>query len=211
MNTRAFNKEQCVCVVCVSRMSSESSSEDELVQSQEHQNTNRNQNQNQNEIQNRKKVKPNRQLRQEPLKRLLKSFIVSNVVQNYITIGLRVLWAEKDYSDMFERRSQLEEIIKYIKHVSLFVTSITAMEKHEETYTGFAVWLALDWPEMTSHKFEHFFCKKIMKSGFNIASCTVLSGRGKKYFIFQHILSLPIEFFINYVKSTNASFPESLL
>jgi len=63
---------------------------------------------------------------------------------------------------MYERRSQLEDMIKQIKQVSLFITSITAMEKHEETFTGFAVWIALDWPQMTAHKFEHSICKKVI-------------------------------------------------
>jgi len=39
--------------------------------------------------------KRNLSLREIPLKTLLKTYIVANVVNKYITIGVRVLWKEK--------------------------------------------------------------------------------------------------------------------
>jgi len=116
--------------------------------------------------------KPNSTLREIPLKRILKTYIVSNVVDKYLTAGIRVLWKEKDFSDMFEKRSKLETVLKEIKQIVFYVNCVTALkETGDEIKAGFAFWIVYDWPESTLEKFENMVCKKFIEVGVKIASC----------------------------------------
>ena len=128
-------------------------------------------------------VTPNSTLREVPLKRCLKTFIVSHVIEKYMTVGIRVLWEEKDFSDMYEKRLQLEQLLTDIKEVVLIINCVTAMTEKETTKTGFCFWIAYDYPEVTSYKFEAYLCKKIMEKEIEISSCKGVKGRGKLFII----------------------------
>ena len=126
------------------------------------------------------KVKPNRVFRELPLKRALKSYVISTIIESYSTLGIRVLWKEKDYSDMYSRREELEQLFKTVPEIKIIISCVTAMEKGEELDTGFSFWLVFDWPDITVNKFEHMLCKKVLESGFKIATCKGVRGRGMK-------------------------------
>ena len=64
------------------------------------------------------KVKPNRVFRELPLKRALKSYVISTIIESYSTLGIRVLWKEKDYSDMYSRREELEQLFKTVPEIT---------------------------------------------------------------------------------------------
>lgn len=136
------------------------------------------------------KFKPNKSFREVPLRRALKSFIVSTVIESYVTMAIRVLWKEKNFSDMYVRREQLEKIFKDTPQIKMAISCVTAMERGEETDTGFCFWLAYDWPEITVNKFENLLCKKIIDTGVKIDSCKRIRARGMCYFIFTKLIYL---------------------
>lgn len=47
---------------------------------------------------------------------------------------------------MYARRQQLEEIVKGVKEIKMYISCVTAMTKDEDTETGFAFWIVYDWP-----------------------------------------------------------------
>ena len=111
---------------------------------------------------------PKDSLREPPLKRALKSYIVSLVTEKYLTIGIRVLWnGKEDFNEMWQKRLQLENILKSLKQIVMFIDCITAM-KSKEVKPGFAFWIAYDSAEFTSEAYENFICGKIMEHGFDI-------------------------------------------
>ncbi|XP_066931168.1 uncharacterized protein [Clytia hemisphaerica] len=112
-----------------------------------------------------KKFKPNRSFREVALQRTLKTYIISNIVESYNVLAIRVLWKEENYSDMFTRRQVL-------------ISCVTAMEKGEELNTGLSFWMTFGWPDITANKFENMLCKKIMESGVKIDSCKGVKPRG---------------------------------
>lgn len=59
-----------------------------------------------------KTFKLNKSLREKPLERALRTYVISTVCQSYLTLAIRVLWKKKDFSDMFARREKLENILK---------------------------------------------------------------------------------------------------
>ncbi|XP_066926777.1 uncharacterized protein [Clytia hemisphaerica] len=125
-----------------------------------------------------KKFKPNKSFREVALQRALKTYVISNIVDSYNVLAIRVLWKEENYSDMFTRRQDLENIFKDIVPVKVLISCVTAMEKGEELDTGLSFWMAFDWPDITANKFENMLCKKVMESGVKIDSCKGVKPRG---------------------------------
>ena len=82
-----------------------------------------------------KVFKPNKSLREKPLARALRTYVISTVCKSYLTLAIRVLWKEKDFSDMYARREQLKNILKAVKEIKMVIGCVTAMEKGEETDT----------------------------------------------------------------------------
>ena len=122
--------------------------------------------------------KPNNSLREPPLQRALKSFIVSYVNEKYLTIAIRVLWNEaEEFNTMWEQRLKLEGVLKGLKQVVLFIDCITAMQ-NKKISCGFAFWIAYDASEVTAEAFENFICEKILETGFNIQHCKRAKTRG---------------------------------
>ena len=70
---------------------------------------------------------PNLTLREEPLKRALKSYLVAPILSKYIVCSVRVLWRESDndLNDLYEKRRKLEGELERLKEVSLFIDCIT--------------------------------------------------------------------------------------
>ena len=134
---------------------------------------------------------PNSTLRENPLKRVLKTYVVSDVSSKYMTTAIRVLWSDKDFSEMYEKRIILESILREIKQIVMFINCVTSLkEKEHSIQSGFGFWIAYDWPEISCEKFENLICKKFIEAGMEIRSCKTVKGRGKKIFNFLHKLSL---------------------
>ena len=134
-------------------------------------------------------LKPRKELREIPLKRALKSFVIPHIVKNYEVVALRVLWKRPDFNDMQEMRSKLEAAIKGIKEVGIFISCITAQEErklkgqqHPEIKTGFSFWVAFEWPEHLIESFEDQICKTIIPIGVDIDQCKSLRARGNSNF-----------------------------
>ena len=121
---------------------------------------------------------PNLTLREIPLKRALKTYVISTVLKKYLTVGVRVLWKEEDYSRMYERRKFLEGLLKHMDEVKMTISCVTSMAKKEETMTGFSFWIVYDHPDITSSKFENMICKRFMEAGCRISYYKTLKGRG---------------------------------
>ena len=51
--------------------------------------------------------------------------------------------------------------------MKIIISCVTAMENGEELDTGFAFWLAFDWPDINFNEFETMLCKTIMEFRFN--------------------------------------------
>ena len=126
-----------------------------------------------------KEFKPNKSFREMPLKRALRSYVVSTVCKSYLTLGIRVLWKEENFSDMYVRRKELEQIFKNVKEIKMVISCVTAISKKEKTDTGFAFWIVYDRPKITASKFENMLCKRIIKTGVRISCCKGVKGRGK--------------------------------
>ena len=129
-----------------------------------------------------KDFKPRWTLRENPLKRVLKSYVVTNVVTKYVTYAVRVLWQDTEYSTMWEKRQKLETALKDIPQVALIINSITAMDEKKNINVGFAIWRAYNWPEHVTETFENLVCRKFMDLGMQIHSCKSVKGRGKLFF-----------------------------
>ena len=125
-------------------------------------------------------VRANSCLREEPLKRILKNFIVLPVIDKYLTVGIRVLWNEDRMQSCMEKEQQLQGIFKNMKQVKMFVSCVTAV-KSKDYLAGICYWLAYDFPEITAKKFENMICQKILKAGFDVSSCKSVNGRGMKF------------------------------
>ena len=133
---------------------------------------------------------PKKSLRENPLKRALKSMIVCHVINKYMTVGIRVLWDEKDYSTMWEKREVLEGILKQMKEVVFIIDCITAMKESKEKMTvGYSFWICFDFPEHTSEMFENRVSKAFINAGVKIASCKSIKGRGKNIETLLHVVT----------------------
>ena len=82
---------------------------------------------------------------------------------------------------MWERRIQLESVLRSVNQVFTFIDCITALKK-TDVHTGFAFWIVFDWPEHNVATFESLICRKFYEAGVLIHSITGLSGRGMKRF-----------------------------
>ena len=129
--------------------------------------------------------KPNKELREEPLKRVLKSYIVPIICCKYQTTAVRVLWKEDSYSLMWSKRVQLESMLKEIKPVVAFISCITAVDERKKSENswkaGYTFWIAFDWPEYGISGFENMICKKFFDAGVSVSSCKSVQGRGKYF------------------------------
>eukprot|EP00111_Clytia_hemisphaerica_P011731 TCONS_00034460-protein len=121
---------------------------------------------------------PNLTLREIPLKRALKTYVIATVLKKYLTVGVRVLWKEEDYSKMYERRNFLEGLLKNMDEVKMTISCVTSIAKKEETMTGFSFWIVYDHPDITSSKFENMICKRFLEAGCRISYYKALKGRG---------------------------------
>ena len=129
--------------------------------------------------------KSNLSLREIPLKRVLKTYIVANVIRKYITMGIRVLWKEEMNPQILSRRIQLEKILKEIREIVMFIDCVTAMqESKHQTKAGIAFWLVFDGPECIYERFENIICKKFLEAGVEIESVKSVKGRGMTLFIY---------------------------
>ena len=132
-------------------------------------------------------LKANSCLREEPLKRVLRNFIVSPMVESFLTVGLRVLWREKDIRKCLLNRDKVDEILKGFKEIVMIISCITVIkDKDGENSIGFSYWIVYDFPQITASKFENMLCRKILSAGFNVTSCKGLKGRGNKSYILYY-------------------------
>ena len=125
---------------------------------------------------------PNLTLREEPLKRALKSYLVAPILSKYIVCSVRVLWRESDndLNDLYEKRRKLEGELERLKEVSLFIDCITAMKKSNGGIKiGFAFWVAFDFAESQGSKLEDYITKRFFESGLDVAEVNCIRGRSK--------------------------------
>lgn len=118
-------------------------------------------------------------LRELKLPRILKKDIVAPVVQSYSTIGVRVLWKDDDYSEMWERKKRLEASLSTIPQIVMHINCITGMKPKTTVMVGFAYWISFNCPQRTVENFENMICRKIMSLGINVHYCKPIKGRGK--------------------------------
>jgi len=129
--------------------------------------------------------KPKKGLREIPLKRGLKSFLIPHIANKYEVAGIRVLWKKPKFNNLYEMRMKLEHEIKNINEIVLIISCFTGIEERKqkgnkpaEVMLGFAFWMAFIWPEHALETFEDQVCGKLMKLGVNINSCKSLRVRG---------------------------------
>ena len=72
---------------------------------------------------------PKGSLRESPLKRALKSYIVAPIASRYLTVAIRVLWEDENASLMWQKRKKLEEILVNNEKVSFIFNCITAIKE----------------------------------------------------------------------------------
>lgn len=134
---------------------------------------------------NRDTFTPQKTLRQNPLKRALKAFLVGPLLKKYIVCSVRVLWKnDEDFNDMYEKRRLLEGKMKAMEEVVMLVNCITAMKPSDgDTKVGFAFWVVFDFAESQSNKLEDQIVKTILEAGLDVDDVTSIRARGKKCFI----------------------------
>ena len=129
--------------------------------------------------------KASTELREPPLQRALRTYVVSPLNEKYLTIALRVIWnSREEYSTMWEQRLLLEDVLKSINQVVFFIDCITAM-RGQTIGCGFAFWISYDSSEFTAEAFENYVTKKILETGFNIDHCKRAKTRGMFVFMFN--------------------------
>lgn len=130
---------------------------------------------------------PKATLRETPLKRALKSYLIPIVLSKYVVFGLRVLWKDNitDFNDFYVKRKKLEEQLDKTKEVVFFINCITAMKgSGDSTKVGFAFWIAVDYAESQIMKFETYISKLFLEAGVEVPQVNSIRGRGKNFFKF---------------------------
>jgi len=134
--------------------------------------------------------KPKATLREEPLKRALRSYLVNPVLKKYVVCSIRCLWKDNDsgFNDMLQKRNTVENCLLQVEEIALVVSCVTAMKEKSNVKCGFAFWVGFDFAESLISKMEDHIFKRIFESGVDVSEVKSIKSRGKiSSFIIQMV------------------------
>ena len=136
--------------------------------------------------------KPKSSLREEPLKRALKCYLVSPILKKYVVCSVRCLWKENGtgYNDMLQKKEKVENCLRQVKEIALVVSCVTAMKDKDEIKCGFAFWVAFDFAESLITKMEDQIFKLIFESGVDVSEVKSIKTRGEIHSIIFGLIIL---------------------
>jgi len=82
--------------------------------------------------------KPKAMLRDEPLKRALRSYLVNPVLKKYVVCSIRCLWKDNDsgFNDMLQKRKTVENCLLQVEEIALVASCVTAMKENVNVKCG---------------------------------------------------------------------------
>ena len=128
-------------------------------------------------------VKPNKELRCEPLKRALSTFVVPVILKKYQIVALRALLSDKDEKSIWAKRRAMEYLLSKDEKIGGFFSCITALEqidggKEKIVSPGVSFWIFFDWPAHGIDAFTNRVVKMFLMSEMQIKQCTPIRSRG---------------------------------
>ena len=133
-------------------------------------------------VKKKKDYMPKLALRERPLERALKSYIIPVIVSKYQVIAIRCLWNLDEFNNIWPKRKEIDSMLSKVQSVCGFFSCVTA-QPDRKTKTikevGFGYWIFFDWPEYGLEAYENLICKKFMEAGLSIESCKSTGGRGE--------------------------------
>lgn len=126
--------------------------------------------------------KTNKELREVPLKKALKTYIIPLITKKYNVIGVRIVWNASNYSNMYTKRKEIQDKLSKVIPVVAFISCTTGLEERKEekqTKNGYSFWIVFECPDYHFDSLENHVCKLFYGCDVEIDSCKPLKPRGK--------------------------------